>query len=60
VERYQRVGEAVAKLMYVDRGCCRTAGGSAMDELFGERIEQGMDVRLDSCDVFFFISFNIV
>ncbi|XP_057709694.1 uncharacterized protein LOC130927717 isoform X2 [Corythoichthys intestinalis] len=48
MDRYQKAGEAAPELMYVDRGCCRSRGLSAVGQLFDSWADSGMIVRLDA------------
>jgi hypothetical protein len=44
---YERSSEPTPKLLYVDRGCCRQLGSTAVEQLFDRWTDDGMIVRLD-------------
>ena len=48
MNRYERAGEPAPDLMYVDRGCCRQHGATAVQVLFDQWVAAGMVVRLDA------------
>ena len=39
--------QPVPKILYVDRGCCRSQGPTALETLFQPWVDHGMVVRLD-------------
>lgn len=47
MERFQQANQPVPKILYVDRGCCRERGATALENLFQPWVENGMVVRLD-------------
>lgn len=47
MDRFQQASQPVPKILYVDRGCCREQGATAMETLFQPWVDRGMVVRLD-------------
>ncbi|XP_048885476.1 uncharacterized protein LOC125751053 [Brienomyrus brachyistius] len=47
VERFRLADRPVPKILYVDRGCCRAKGPTAVETLFQPWVDNGMVVRLD-------------
>ncbi|XP_038144429.1 uncharacterized protein LOC119785736 [Cyprinodon tularosa] len=47
MERYKLAGQPVPSILYVDRGCCRAQGPTAVETLFQPWVDSGMVVRLD-------------
>lgn len=47
MDRIRLANQPVPKVLYVDRGCCRSQGVSAVDTLFQPWIGSGMVVRPD-------------
>ncbi|XP_049334412.1 uncharacterized protein LOC125801663 [Astyanax mexicanus] len=47
VDRFRMANQPVPKILYVDRGCCRAQGRTAVEVLFQPWVDDGMIVRLD-------------
>ncbi|XP_034144756.1 uncharacterized protein LOC114832433 [Esox lucius] len=47
MERFRLANQPVPKIIYVDRGCCRAQGPTALGILFQPWVDNGMVVRLD-------------
>lgn len=47
IERFRLTNQPVPKILYVDRGCCRAQGATAVETLFQPWVDSGMVVRLD-------------
>ena len=47
MDRFQQANQSVPKILYVDRGCCRAQGPTALEALFQPWVDDGMVVRLD-------------
>nr|XP_008281292.1 PREDICTED: uncharacterized protein LOC103358197 [Stegastes partitus] len=47
VDRFRLANQPVPKILYVDRGCCRAQGPTAVEALFQPWVDCGMVVRLD-------------
>ena len=47
IERYRLANQPAPKVLYVDRGCCRQKGPTALEKMFEPWMEDGMVVRLD-------------
>ena len=47
MERFRLANQAVPKILYVDRGCCRAQGPTGTETLFQPWVDSGMVVRLD-------------
>lgn len=47
MDRFRLAGQPVPKILYVDRGCCRAQGPTALETLFQPWVDNGMVVRLD-------------
>lgn len=48
MKRYEQAEEPTPQIMYVDRGCCRQYGATAVEQLFDRWVDAGMIVRLDA------------
>ncbi|XP_038071853.1 uncharacterized protein LOC119740580 [Patiria miniata] len=46
--RYEKAGQPPPEVMYVDRGCCRGHGATAVETLFHTWVDSGMVIRLDA------------
>ncbi|XP_062305955.1 uncharacterized protein LOC134010104 [Osmerus eperlanus] len=46
-ERFQLANQPAPKIMYVDRGCCRAQGPTALETMFQPWVDDGMVVCLD-------------
>ncbi|KAL0963395.1 hypothetical protein UPYG_G00305800 [Umbra pygmaea] len=47
VERFRLANQPVPKILYIDRGCCKAQGPTAVETLFQSWVDDGMVVRLD-------------
>ncbi|KAL7875838.1 hypothetical protein AOLI_G00108010 [Acnodon oligacanthus] len=47
MNRFQLANQPVPKILYVDSGCCRAQGLTAVETLFQPWVDNGMVVRLD-------------
>ncbi|KAL0963392.1 hypothetical protein UPYG_G00305770 [Umbra pygmaea] len=47
VERFRLANQPVPKILYINRGCCKAQGPTAVETLFQSWVEDGMVVRLD-------------
>ncbi|XP_034540592.1 uncharacterized protein LOC117813704 [Notolabrus celidotus] len=47
VERFRLANQPIPKILYVDHGCCRAQGPTALETLFPSWVDKGMVVRLD-------------
>ncbi|XP_048881499.1 uncharacterized protein LOC125748878 [Brienomyrus brachyistius] len=47
MERFRLADQPVPKILYVDRGCCREKGPTALETMFQPWVDNGMVVRLD-------------
>ncbi|XDV45331.1 hypothetical protein PO909_013447 [Leuciscus waleckii] len=47
MERFEQANQPVPHILYVDRGCCRAQGPTAVETLFQTWVDKGMVVRLD-------------
>ncbi|KAA8577917.1 hypothetical protein FQN60_017508, partial [Etheostoma spectabile] len=47
VERFRLANQPVPKILYIDRGCCKAQGPTAVETLFQPWVDNGMVVRLD-------------
>ena len=47
MERFRLANQPVPSILYVDRGCCRAQGRTAVETLFQSWVDSGMVVRLD-------------
>ncbi|XP_056608893.1 uncharacterized protein LOC130426242 isoform X1 [Triplophysa dalaica] len=47
MDRFHQANQPVPNILYIDRGCCRAQGPSAVESLFQTWVENGMVVRLD-------------
>ncbi len=47
MERFELANQPVPHILYVDRGCCRAQGPTAVETLFQTWVDKGMVVRLD-------------
>lgn len=47
MERFHLANQPVPKILYVDQGCCRAQGATAVEVLFQPWVDNGMVVRLD-------------
>lgn len=47
MERFEQANQPVPNILYVDRGCCRAQGPTAVETLFQTWVDKGMVVRLD-------------
>lgn len=47
MERFQLASQPVRKILYVDHGCCRAQGRTAVETTFQPWVDNGMVVRLD-------------
>ncbi|XP_049334270.1 uncharacterized protein LOC125801514 [Astyanax mexicanus] len=47
VDRFRMANQPVPKILYVDRGCCRAQGRTAVEVLFQPWVDDGMIVHLD-------------
>ncbi|KAI4795725.1 hypothetical protein KUCAC02_029693 [Chaenocephalus aceratus] len=47
MDRFRLANQPVPKILYIDRGCCRAMGPTAVETMFQEWFDGGMVVRLD-------------
>ncbi|XP_076144090.1 uncharacterized protein LOC143126052 [Alosa pseudoharengus] len=47
MERFHLANQPVPQILYIDRGCCRAQGPTAVETLFQPWVDNGMVVRLD-------------
>nr|XP_055033530.1 uncharacterized protein LOC129421673 [Misgurnus anguillicaudatus]XP_055035580.1 uncharacterized protein LOC129423120 [Misgurnus anguillicaudatus] len=47
MKRFRLANQPVPKILYIDRGCCKAQGPTAMETLFQPWVDDGMVVRLD-------------
>lgn len=47
MDRFHQAYQPVPKILYIDRGCCRAQGPTALESLFQTWVDNGMVVRLD-------------
>ncbi|XP_041941359.1 uncharacterized protein LOC121704885 [Alosa sapidissima] len=47
MERFRLANQPVPQILYIDRGCCRAQGPTAVETLFQPWVDNGMVVRLD-------------
>lgn len=47
MDRFAQANQSAPKILYVDRGCCRAQGRTALETLFKDWVDSGMVVRLD-------------
>ncbi|XP_039521831.1 uncharacterized protein LOC120475226 [Pimephales promelas] len=47
VERFRLANQPTPKILYIDRGCCKAQGPTAVETLFQPWVDDGMVVRLD-------------
>lgn len=47
IERFRRANQPTPQILYIDRGCCRAQGPTAIETLFQPWVDDGMVVRLD-------------
>ncbi|KAK7131740.1 hypothetical protein R3I93_018338 [Phoxinus phoxinus] len=47
VERFRLANQPAPKILYIDRGCCKAQGPTALETLFQPWVDDGMVVRLD-------------
>nr|XP_055036624.1 uncharacterized protein LOC129423839 [Misgurnus anguillicaudatus] len=47
MDRFHQANQPVPKILYIDRGCCRAQGPTALECLFQTWVDSGMVVRLD-------------
>ncbi|XP_078799714.1 uncharacterized protein LOC144990382 isoform X2 [Oryzias latipes] len=47
MERFEQANQLAPKILYIDRGCCRAQGHTAVETLFQPWVDRGMVVRLD-------------
>ncbi|XP_028982834.3 uncharacterized protein LOC114841838 [Betta splendens] len=47
IQRFRLANQPVPKILYVDHGCCRAQGPTAVETLFEAWVNRGMVVRLD-------------
>ncbi|KAI4798281.1 hypothetical protein KUCAC02_022157 [Chaenocephalus aceratus] len=47
MDRFRLANQPVPKILYIDRGCCRAKGPTAVETMFQEWFDGGMVVRLD-------------
>ncbi|XP_039505671.1 uncharacterized protein LOC120461514 [Pimephales promelas] len=46
-ERFRLANQPTPKILYIDRGCCKAQGPTAVETLFQPWVDDGMVVRLD-------------
>lgn len=47
MERFRLANQPVPGILYIDRGCCKAQGPTAVETLFQPWVDNGMVVRLD-------------